>query len=77
MAERNPLFEAALEVGQELAAGRRAAKAAKPIPFGEEKVSAETLRKRLREDQTLRRKFLAESGGQERLLRLFRSKERR
>ena len=73
MPERNIWTQAAVEVGQELAAARRRAAHSKVIPFGEERLSAEALRKRLQEDQQFRREFLSEPGGRDKMLRLFKS----
>lgn len=75
----NPFYDAALEVGQEIAWADRESRKAKAVPFGMEKVGAEQLRRRLfpenrEEGKALRRQILARPGGRDAILKLFQKK---
>ena len=77
MPKQHPDFEAAIEVGQELAALKREARerGKEVVPFGQERVSPATLRKRLMESKELRRTLLGKPGGREAILALFREEK--
>lgn len=71
----NPFHEAALEVAQEIASMKRDNRSRGPkiTPFGMERLGAAQMRKRLREDQGLRRKILEQGpNGRAFILDLFR-----
>lgn len=71
----NPFHEAAIEVAQEILQQRRenAVKGERVTPFGMERLDAVRMRKRLREDEGLRRRILAQGlAGRRFILDLFR-----
>ena len=53
MADKHPLFQAATEVGEELARRKQKVMKAPPVPFGKERVDSRTLRSRLESNPSI------------------------
>lgn len=66
----NPVFKADIELAEELVEQRRQAEKAKPVPYGQQKLSAKQMRGKLPMDKELRKRMMNMPGGRDSLLNM-------